>query len=151
MQFYKKIFGKTLLREMEGAEPVNVSPETTEAPRSDEDVWKSQNPKIVDNEQLAGKFNVEGLPEEMVQQYSQKIDTWRDGINEVSKKFEEIYDFATQNAEKAGADRIFAEVGDIVETVLTSLGTLEGKLKFLGKKVNLAVSKEDKKQREKMM
>jgi len=147
MSLYSQVFIKEFIKEDVAPGVPAPSPAPMQnAPQNDEEVWASQNPKIVDNPALAKQFNTEGIPEEVIQRYSEKIGSWKEGIVKTSQKFEEIYDFATKNAETPGADKMFSEIGEIVESILTNLGTLEGKLKFLDKKINLAVSKENKKQ-----
>jgi len=135
--------GRTI-REAADALPPVITPETQ--PPSDEDVWKSK----LSKPEMASKFDTEGIPPEVASQYSDKIGAWKNEVAEVSKKFEEIYDFAVENAERTGADKIFSEIGQLVEDSLTTLGTLEGKLKFLDKKIDLVVRKENTKNREKM-
>lgn len=142
---YKKIF-KTVLTEEAGEERIPVSPTDQEpAEVSDADHWNDSNPGIVDNEELGGQFAVEGLPEDITASYVNKIGEWREGINGVSSKLEEIYGFATDNADKPGAGEIFNIIGSGVESLITDLGTLEGQLKTLGKKIELSSKRESAK------
>ena len=125
--------------------PVNVSPQQPEEP-SDSDVWSNKNPGVKEKG-LEGQFNVEGIPPEVEQQYTAKIKGWRQEIAQMSQTCEQIYDFASQTSEKPGADTIFAEVSRCVETLLSSIGELEGKMKYLGQKVNVLIARDAKKQR----
>lgn len=150
MNLFEQAFKKTIAFERplnEENEPVNVPPGTDRPVQpSDSEVWGSQNPGIKEKG-LEGKFDVEGIPQEVRDQYTTKIDSWREQINTMSDTLEQIYDFATKTAEKAGADKIFAETSDTVEQLLTDIGTLQGKLKFLAKKVMVAIDRDNKKQR----
>lgn len=139
---YEKVFRKvSLIKEFP---EVNASPDQE---MSDEEIWRQANAEIADNEEISSKFDVEGIPPEVEQQYSQNIDSWKQGIDEMSSTLEKIYDFATKTSDKAGADKIFSEVSDIVENLLSGIGTLQGKMKYLAKKVNVLVARDQKKQR----
>jgi ElaB/YqjD/DUF883 family membrane-anchored ribosome-binding protein len=144
MNIYEKTF-KRQLNEADGG-PVNVSPQPQGETPSDADVWASQNTALKDKG-LEGKFNVEDIPKDVRDQYTTKIDSWRKEISNMSDTLEQVYDFASSTAEKAGADKIFAETSDVVEDLLTNIGTLQGKLKFLSKKVMVAMDRDNKKQR----
>ena len=140
-QDYKKLF-------MEANEPVNMAPPATEAPApevSDTDHWNAANPEIANNEELANQFNVEGLPADVTQQYVEKIKNWRDNIEKVSAGMEDIYKFASENADKPGAGEIFSSIGGLVEGIMTDFGTLEGQLRSLGNKINVAMKRENEK------
>jgi hypothetical protein len=146
---FLKNFGKKLINEdpaPPAPAPVNATPPAEGGAPSDADVWAQSNPKIKEKG-LEGAYNVEGIPQEVRDQYTTKIDSWKEEVNHMSDTLDQIYDFATRTAEKAGADKIFAETSDIVEDLLTTVGTLQGKLKFLSKKVMVAIDRDNKKQR----
>ena len=141
MKDYKKIF----LRE---DAPVNMTPppEGDQPPvGNDADEWQASNQPIVNNPELAGKFDVEGLPADISQQYAEKIEHWRKNVANVSDKLEEIYKFAADNVDKPGASEIFSSIGRTVENIMTDLGTLEGQLRSLSNKVKVAVQKDNEK------
>jgi len=152
MNEYGKFFNNTLIREdLEGGQaPVQAS--ATPAQPSDTDIWKKHNPEIAGNQELSGKFEVEGIPPEVVEQYSVKIKDWRHKLQDLSNENDKgtldlIYKFAAENAEKDGADSIFNETSKLVEELITGVSTLKGKLSYLGTKINVLISKENKKQR----
>jgi len=60
---------------------------------SDEEAWNQNNKNIVDNEELSNQFSVEGLPVNVTEKYVSKIADWRQNIEEVADKMEEIYTF----------------------------------------------------------
>lgn len=147
MKFYENMF-KQIITEADiptSAAPINPTPAEQLTP-NDADVWASSNPKIKEKG-LEGQFDVEGIPEETINQYTEKINVWKAEFAKMSQTLEQIYDFATETAQKPGADSIFAETGRLVEELLTGIGTLEGKMKFLSKKIMVAIDKDNKKQR----
>jgi hypothetical protein len=148
MKIYENMFKRVLTEADIPGGQVNVTPPAAPevATPSDTDVWSKMNPKIKEKG-LEGQFNVEGIPEETINQYTEKIDQWKAEFTKMSTTLEQVYDFATETAQKPGADSIFAETGRLVEELLTGIGTLEGKMKFLAKKIMVAIDKDNKKQR----
>ena len=148
MKLYENAFKRALVGKKrmikEDMPPVMASPEEE---ISDSDVWAGNNENIAGNEDLNGKFDVKGIPPEVHQQYAENIASWNQEVGQMSDTLEQIYDFATKTAEKPGADHIFNEVSKTVEELLTSVGTLQGKMKYLGKKVNVLIARDAKKQR----
>lgn len=131
---YKQIF----LNE----EAVPVSPMDQQEPEmSDEDIWNNSNKEIVDDESLTNQFSVEGLPVDISEDYVNRIQGWRENIDQVADKIEEIYQFATENADKPGAGEIFSTIGGLVEKIMTDFGTLNGHLRSLGNKVKVSLNR----------
>ena len=146
---YKKLFLTEDYEDFDGQgmeEPTNVSPEEL---GSDDEVWGQNNPDIVNDQDLNGQFDVEGLPADMSEEYVSKIQNWKGTIENVSGELTEVYAFATENADKAGAGEIFNTIGSEVEKIVTDLGTLNGHLNTLGNKIKLAMKRDSAKESKK--
>jgi hypothetical protein len=140
MKDYKKIF----LGEDVNDGMSNVETGTGEPP-SDSDQWAQSNQNIVNNPDVSKQFEVEGLPADITGEYVKKIENWRGNLTAVSQKLEEIYKFATDNADKPGAGEIFDSIGGLVEKIMTDFGTLEGQLRSLGAKIKVSINRENEK------
>ncbi len=113
---------------------------------SDEEAWNQNNKNIVDNEELSNQFSVEGLPVNVTEKYVSKIADWRQNIEQVADKMEEIYTFATESADKPGAGEIFSSIGGLVEGIMTDFGTLNGQLRSLGNKIKVSMKRAQEKE-----
>lgn len=134
---YDSIFKKLLLEQ-----PANVSPPEM----TDTDHWQNANPEIMDNEDLASQIDVEGIDVDMGEEYIEKIKDWNQKIGQVSDFLDNIHQFAAQRANDPGASEIYSGIGNIVESLLTDLGTLSGHFRTLGNKVRLSMQREQEKQ-----
>ena len=86
---YKSIFIKSLNEEL-GQQGLNNQPAIEPQKPNDGDVWKQNNPGIADNPEINGKFDVAGLPVDMMENYSNKINQWRQDAEQMTVKLEEV-------------------------------------------------------------
>lgn len=148
MNDYAKLFNK-LLRE-DAAPSTEVSPVASDQlgdDNIDSNAWRNANPDIVDNPDMAGRFETEGLPPRDQEQHNKLIDGWRTGIDTVSTKLEEIYKYAADASDKPGTSEIYRTIGSLVESVLADLGTLGGHLRTLSNKIEVGLKKDNERSR----
>ena len=126
-------------------EPVPVSPQDQEY-SPDESAWRTNNKDIVDNEELSGRFDVEGMSVDMGEKYTEKIQQWRNDISQMENMMESIHKFAADKADQPGSGELYSSIGSLVEGILTDLGTLTGDLRTLGSRVRIAMRRDNEKQ-----
>lgn len=131
---YKSVFQRSLISE----KPVDTTP-------ADSDIWTQQNQTINDNPDLKAQFDVEGVPAEEADKYIKKVNAWQEVCQKTSQHLEEVYAYASKEADKPGASEIYSSIGRLVEKITRDLGTLGGQLRTLGNKVKVSIKKENEK------
>ena len=155
---YEQLFKRTLLRE-EGEPqqaPVNVSPdqgqgtpEEQEAPPSDEDAWKNNNPDIVDNPEMETKFDVEGLGRAEIEKYSEIIVAWGQGIETAIQQLAQVIKFAAGEklANAPGSEQFSALIKDAPK-LKRDLSAFKSQVEDLEQTVKLAINDASKERKD---
>lgn len=146
---YEKFFKKALLSE---EETVNMTPsETEDIASSDEQAWQQSNPEIVDNEDLASKFEVEGLNQAEIEKYSEVIGTWGKSIQNVIDQLAQIIKFSAGErlAEAPGSEQFNALIKK-APGLKSDLSAFKSQVEDLQQTVKLAISDANKERKDKI-
>ena len=146
MKQYASYFNKTLVTEAEAP----VTPEVPAEP-SDGDIWKDQNPDIAGNEDLNGKFDVEGLDKQEIEKYSEIIEKWKNGINSAIEQLSTVIKFtANEKLLEAPGSEQFSKIVKIAPGIKEDLSALRSHIEDLSVIVKLAIRDEGKERSERM-
>ena len=155
MNLYETLFKKTLLREER--EQISAPSQTQQqyqrsgASISDEDVWKINNPNIVDNDELSASFDTTGLDKAEIEKYSEVIAKWGEGIQTAIEQLAEIIKFAAgEKLDAASGSEQFSSLIKDAPRLKKDLSAFKSQVEDLSLTVKLPINDETKARKEKI-
>jgi len=155
MNLYETLFKKTLLREegeqISAPSQMQQQYQRSGASISDEDVWKMNNPNIVDNDELSASFDTTGLDKAEIEKYSEVIAKWGEGIQTAIEQLAEIIKFAAgEKLDAAPGSEQFSSLIKDAPRLKKDLSAFKSQVEDLSETVKLAINDETKARKEKI-